>query len=400
MGNVRRRLIAAQPHLVTASGETLGVAVAEPKINRLAVTFAPVQTGIGTPSPSNVRPIYGWSEIPVGMTPGYGDVLAAVPEGKYGTIDLATGIMTVTWVTVDLGSLTWELRNNSSSRQAWKTASVLPIKPVSYGSEPLNGISTQFATKSLTDSWGQYIISYHGNSSESERKTIVVTFPSSAYSTADQAKAALSGIPLAYELATPETVQLSGITPRPGTVTVMPFQQGGGTPSPTNVRPIIPVVNGPSISLGGTYYGGTVDLVSGAMTVTHAMETVSNRPWTYDSSFTRFVASLPNYISNSGARTTELLSDKFQAIYDGRSIGSVPDYSIYSGSAHEYVYVKVPSSISTTAAFKEAFGDSQIVYPLETPQTVQLSPQTIAALRGQQTVTSPAGAVEISYWTH
>ena len=68
-------------------------------LTKLEVPLLPVMSGSGTPSPSNVRPISGWSGVTV--TANGQTILAAwesVAGVVYGgTVDLVTGVMTVTW---------------------------------------------------------------------------------------------------------------------------------------------------------------------------------------------------------------------------------------------------------------------------------------------------------------
>jgi hypothetical protein len=193
-------------------------------------------------------------------------------------------------------------------------------------------------------------------------------------------------------------------------VTFSPVQTGSGTPSPSNVRPIMgwstiaasigtmPV----DISLGGTYYGGTVDLVSGVMTVTKFGFT-GNNPNAYaylDSVQTNVVVFTIN-LSRSGFPNASggIMASHFSPTIPSGTAGRV----VLSGG---YIYSVVPRSDFSGTINDEAvrtwliYHNPTYVYTRTTPQTVQLSPQTIAALRGQQTTISPAGAVEISYWTH
>lgn len=325
----RRGIIAAQPHRATASGALVHVDRAEPAPLSCVVGIDAVQSGSGTPSPSNVRPITGWTGAGISVNgvnllsrqaeqEGYIDAegyvgpnvnsryvlgipakpnteytlsgignysggankrvhaydaagtwiqqvcVVAVPGGtgqRYtvtgttpantcylgvsylytdtdvqleygstaiaytpysgstvsvtfpaeagtvygGTLDTGTGVLTVTHGIIDLSTLDWSMRNNTTSRQAWQSASAIPIKATDGR---INAISPQFAPKSLSDSWGPYIVSYAGPTSPLIQ-TPVVTFASSAYSTNDQVKAALAGIPLVYLLETPITYQLT-----------------------------------------------------------------------------------------------------------------------------------------------------------------------------------------------
>ena len=67
--DLRRRMMADAPQLYTATG-----AVASFSTNMVAplkscvVEFAPVQEGSGDPSPTNVRPITGWTGCDVQQT--------------------------------------------------------------------------------------------------------------------------------------------------------------------------------------------------------------------------------------------------------------------------------------------------------------------------------------------
>ncbi len=219
----RRRIIAAQPHLVTAAGDTLTCVIAEPKIERLAVAFTCTQTGSGTALPSNIRPIVGWSAV-----------------------------------------------------------------PASIGSQ---------------------------------------------------------------------------------TVTA---------------------------SLGGTYYGGTVDLVSGAMMVTRA--SIFDQPYTlaYGQHKNDWVQCNIRP-SNLFAPGTFLLSDRFSTAAASGTVGRLSWYNgliYFNCAASEFTSFDQAGAEAWLATYKPQF-----VAAYASPQTIQLTAQTINAVRGAQTVSSTAGAVGIAYWT-
>lgn len=109
------KLIMAQPHLETASGNHLTLNIAEPKLDKLRVTFTPTQSGSGTPSPTNVRPISGHSTVSVMIG---ADSHTRTLGGTYygGTLDLLTGVLTVTMAAVDMGTLTYERESNAYAR--------------------------------------------------------------------------------------------------------------------------------------------------------------------------------------------------------------------------------------------------------------------------------------------
>ena len=155
----------------------------------------------------------------------------------------------------------------------------------------------------------------------------------------------------------------------------------------------------PSIALGGTYYGGTVDLVSGVMTVTHSLAVYdgsSDESWSVEtaSAGTNFYIR----VQDAQASTYNVLCSTAVKRAEG---GTYTQGTCYiSGARNFNLAIGDLISITTVSGFKTwlASHNVQLYYPLATPQTVTLTPQTIAALRGQQTVTSPAGSVEIGYW--
>lgn len=63
----RRRMIAAQPHLATASGTSLNVLIAEPTVDRVRINLDFQQSGSGTPSVNNVRAIVGWQDATISV---------------------------------------------------------------------------------------------------------------------------------------------------------------------------------------------------------------------------------------------------------------------------------------------------------------------------------------------
>lgn len=199
-------------------------------------------------------------------------------------------------------------------------------------------------------------------------------------------------------------------------VTFLPIQSGSGDPSPTNVRTITGWTsisasigaNTFTTALGGTYYGGTVDLVSGTLTVTHKVTTFNSsasvsttaqvgdgvRTWLRDTTvnyYTDISHNMASYLKHSEAATpaTTYVPWSWYARSD------YPDYIICW-----FPYGSEGITDATNDGVKAYLGNHplQVYGKLKTAQTVQLSPQTINALTGQQSV-SGDGSIEISYYT-
>ena len=128
------------------------------------------------------------------------------PSPVYGgTLDVVSGVLTVEYGTVDLGTLTYEYLNQNTNRQAWTIASNIPKKIVESNTDLYNGYCSIFKRNAFSGTWMPYNIVPYGNPLD---KT-VVCFAPNAYETPEEVKTALDGVILCYELATPQTVQLT-----------------------------------------------------------------------------------------------------------------------------------------------------------------------------------------------
>ena len=336
----RRRLIAASPHLVTTQNAS-SVYIGEPKIERLAVTFAPEQAGSGTPSPSNVRAISGWTEISARIC-GKNLFDNVFPDED----------ATVRYRPVYVGDSQVTFSTTCGLNSAGYTVLYALPGNVSKGADTAaNGL-------------------YSGN-------TRTVT-PANGYVT------------LAYRAGNNNAVPSNHTT-----------QIEVGTTA-TTIEPFRGIT--PTASLGSTYYGGTVDLVSGTMMVTHYCMDVNqtNLPIMNKYSVTKgaFVAQFQRSDNNYPLPVgLSGISNRFsQTISSGPGRINIPTLGTVI-----YLFIPVSEMSAETVSAAWTWFESnptQIVYELATPQTVTLTPQTIAALRGQQTVSSPAGSVDITYWTY
>lgn len=146
-----------------------------------------------------------------------------------------------------------------------------------------------------------------------------------------------------------------------------------------------------SFSSAGTVYGGTLDVKSGVLTVTHVLANVSDRSnWTklssqdhtFYSTFTGKAYGRDNVISDSYKQPPST-----SGYVDGQINGSPSNTAIY---ITDYRY-------STASDFMANCGDVQFVYPLATPLTYQLTPTQINSLLGENNVWSDTGETEVIY---
>ena len=155
------------------------------------------------------------------------------------------------------------------------------------------------------------------------------------------------------------------------------------------------------IPLGQTIYGGSLDVVSGVLTVDHAAVNVGDLTWSATSTTGVFMATITDK-----AYFNDLVCSAFQTVSYALQASVMPNYSIKShihanepGGATSYrktIYIK-DTDYSDADAFKTAMTEQTIVYELYQPLTVQLSAQQISTLLGMNNVWSDAGDVNVDY---
>ena len=193
------------------------------------------------------------------------------------------------------------------------------------------------------------------------------------------------------------------------TAAITPVQSGSGDPSPSNVRPITGYTGAniyvsPTQNQGdattyafdwsgsaGTVYGGTLDAVTGKLTVTH-------KSYTMDSNLTKVVRSTgKNYYirhtqipdSLADGSNIPLLSDKFKA-----ATGAADGASFLNGTGN--IRFNTSESYESLSDMYAAIGDVVFIYPLATPVEYTLTPQQVAALVGQNYIWADTGDVTVT----
>lgn len=159
------------------------------------ITIPVKQLGSGDPSPDNVRPITGY------VIDGLGTVYS-------GELNIETGVLTVTYGSVDMGTLTWSYQRASSTSKAGFSANAISnnVKPA----PSLNTLGNIYCEKYTTARYKQvYDVAVDINNAIALRTNGGLRICDSAYDSAVTFKASLSGVIVVYELETPETYTLT-----------------------------------------------------------------------------------------------------------------------------------------------------------------------------------------------
>jgi hypothetical protein len=235
----------------------------------------------------------------------------------------------------------------------------------------------------------------------------------------------MSGVYLVYELATPTTETL---TPYTSPIDV----EAGGTEEFVDNRTVpIPVGNetvyaseyavhgktGVTVSHGatqddpnpteheveftsqGTVYGGTVDIVSGELSVTWAiLSNPQNLHWITNSS-----QGMKNFQTDRGTVSKKSGSNNWKCSrYSNGFIGTDKAEGIFifdSGEVciRDYRYWEHGGTSAEEAAFKASLADVTIAYELAEPQTYQLTTQQVQMLLNDNYLTTEDGTITLTY---
>ena len=338
-------------YLKTVIGKVVTVtdALNEPA-ESLKVTLEPIQSGSGTPSPDNVRPISGHTECVTEVC--------------------GVNVWDEEWEVGGISNDTGEMISSSNAIRSKNFISVVP--QTSYY---IAGLSSGILRPMFYDADKNFIGAgyWAGGTSNNPQST-----PSGCYYmkfklTASYGATYKNDISINYPSTDHDYHAYDG--------------------------------NTYTTTLGRTVYGGTLDVVSGELVVDRAIEVFDgSETWTKDgdlSGYHRFFVD-NNDIKKRTDYAGHIVSNTCEAVnnyaYFGGFSGemAVTAYSITTNQFN-YLYL-ISKSLSSVADVKAYLASNplQVVYELATPQTYQLTPQTISLLHGNNNVWSD-GEVEMVY---
>lgn len=146
--------------------------------------------------------------------------------------------------------------------------------------------------------------------------------------------------------------QYAGLPLKSCTSLISGYQEGSGTPSPSNPRTLHPFSSGTltansdayTITFGQNIYSGSIDWLKGVVTASQLAIDLGSLTWVYNSQYDRFESNGISNIYLRGARRLEFDCEVYQVISDGRPLANVPDYSIYTGNTDNITYLYIHDS--------------------------------------------------------
>ena len=315
---------------------------------RLVVGIEPIQAGSGDPSPDNVRPISGWTECKVTRT------------GK--------NLVNITAVDSSVAGISWTMNSD--------------------GTVTADGTASAFAGKFIADVNLKAGVTYHLSGGVSGKVNFYL------YKSGLGTLRTDTGSGANY---TPAN-DISGAN--------VYFSVGGGvTVDNLTLYPQIEVGNSGSeweayqgqtytIDLDGTRYGGTLDVTTGKLTVTHGVKTFDGTEgWTKESSGNYYKL---NWQSGAYVPASSIGYGIANYLKWAESTSTNVENTIRFGNTNPNVtYIILPSfanDLATLTSYLQAH-PLTIVYKLATPIEVQLTPTQITTLSGANNIWADTGDI-------
>lgn len=218
--NSMRGGISTQEATTTGNPATFETTLVRPLV-KCEAAFAPVQEGTGDPSPSNVRPINGWTWLIVSVSPTASggtqypvnwQTAAGTVYGGY--VDLVSGVLTVTYEIVNLKDLDWSLRSSAPYCFSANVAKDYLTEGVD-ATEQISDIYPVRYTSSRVNAKSGYINMYRYGPSTPTNNILYLVFDDDVTSKSKLDDWLAEHDPhLCYRLATQNTYQLSPQTIR------------------------------------------------------------------------------------------------------------------------------------------------------------------------------------------
>ena len=238
------------------------------------------------------------------------------------------------------------------------------------------------------DSWNPAIIE------ETKNKLVKYFLPTDA-----------SGNPIELDLKGVLPYEVTALT-----ITLLPIQSGTGYPSPSNVRPITGrdsvtlTVNGDDIetTFENTVYSGTLDLITGKLTIDKEIIDFADITWSYFTSGANPV--FTGLISNCKEYERSEIINSLCSCYKLNKYSNNRSYFTNNLTNEEYSFIEIYKTVivrddSYTDAdeFKTARTGQKIIYELATPIEVTLTPEEITLINGENTLSTDGDTINITY---
>lgn len=321
--------------------------------------ITPLQAGTGTPSPSNVRAISGWDSVRVGTT----------KKNLYGGERLADDIV---------AKFSGVAKTNETVVYVSNGTNNAPLPAIPFKENTQYTVILKFSC-SVNGGYANMLINYtdgttqglivNGGTADTILNHAFVSF----------AGKTIKNIQGAWHSGT-TTLYYNECGVFEGALTTAEFEAYKG--------------HEVTFSLGDTIYGGELDVETGVLTVDKGYTTFANVITNYNPTSLVFLGSIAGMKSLTSG-SPQFVNSCFEPDNNSNSVSGMSDKHIRQIAGQ--IAIK-DLDITSTPDFITAYGSQQLVYPLETPYTIQLTPQDIQLLEGLNNVYANSGNVAVDYY--
>ena len=146
-----------------------------------------------------------------------------------------------------------------------------------------------------------------------------------------------------------------------------------------------------TIDLDGTRYGGTLDVVSGVLTVDRAYVDLGTLNWALESGIFRLTSNVGAKITSNTSEVANMICSIYKTVSQSTMSGGAD--KCVAGLNWGYGVRVTDTSYSDASSFKTAMNGVQLVYELANPQTYQLTPTQVNSLLGVNNIWADTGDV-------
>lgn len=139
-----------------------------------------------------------------------------------------------------------------------------------------------------------------------------------------------------------------------------------------------------TIDLGDTRYGGQLDVGSGVLTVDKASVDLGTLTWSASS--VGYIAGISGIKRYPTAQVSSLICDRYQTVSQDDITQPSTQFGISTLNWADGVFIK-DVTVADAEELKTKLNGVQLVYELEEPQTIQLTPTQVWAVQGGNVIT-------------
>lgn len=181
------------------------------------------------------------------------------------------------------------------------------------------------------------------------------------------------------------------------------YQEGTGTPSPSNIRNIVSFSEGILTANNDTYtftfgkniYRGYIDWLNGKVIANYVVIDLGDLNWRYTSATIRFYTDDITDISLD-TNFTGMLCSNYDVVSSALSFNNMPDKSIKRSVSGAQISIR-DLDYTDANLFTAAVTGQKLAYELATPLEIPLTPVPIKSIIGLNSIASNTGDLDIKY---